>query len=363
MNYIENGINHQFLKKNVDEISHPTASTTVKNDSCDICGKSFASKYNLTEHKTNVHERRKFKCDFNNCDSSFDTFEELREHKMNDHAGDKMNYTCQYCDKSYNMKRQFKDHIRDVHGNQKIFCDSCDKSFKCKKSLRKHVQRIHEGTRDNICEERDCGKAFITKPELRKHMEFVHKGIRNHICDACGQSFYTKSSLKSHTKTVHERRIGGGKRYICDFEFCRESFDKLGQLKKHKENDHIRDETKFPCRECDKGYNDEKTLNSHIDRVHKGIREMCFVCGKQFAEKKSLKIHMKNHEKEKAEDNNTPHIIQFHPDSEFEDVSNDPKKLSKVWNYFLLNIKTENAKCRFCGHLWHQVKRTGKLLT
>ena len=30
MNYIENGIHHQFLKKNVDEISHPTASTTVK---------------------------------------------------------------------------------------------------------------------------------------------------------------------------------------------------------------------------------------------------------------------------------------------------------------------------------------------
>ena len=30
MNYIENGIHHQFLKKNVDGISHPTASTTVK---------------------------------------------------------------------------------------------------------------------------------------------------------------------------------------------------------------------------------------------------------------------------------------------------------------------------------------------
>ena len=68
---------------------------------------------------------------------------------------------------------------------------------------------------------------------------------------------------------------------------------------------------------------------------------------------------MKNHEKEGPEDN--LNIIQFHADSEWEDVSNDPKKTSKVWNYFLWNIKTENTKCRFCGHTWHQVKSTGKL--
>ena len=30
MNYIENGIIHQFLKKNVAGISHPRGSTTVK---------------------------------------------------------------------------------------------------------------------------------------------------------------------------------------------------------------------------------------------------------------------------------------------------------------------------------------------
>ena len=32
MNYIENGIHDQFLEKNVDEISHSTASTTVKSE-------------------------------------------------------------------------------------------------------------------------------------------------------------------------------------------------------------------------------------------------------------------------------------------------------------------------------------------
>ena len=32
MNYIENGIHDQILEKNVGEISHPTASTTVKKE-------------------------------------------------------------------------------------------------------------------------------------------------------------------------------------------------------------------------------------------------------------------------------------------------------------------------------------------
>ena len=348
-----NNYQKSFSSKPCKKKSHER----IKGHECDICGKSFSENYKLKAHKANVHEKRKFKCDFNNCDSSFDTFEELREHKVNDHAGDKMNYNCQYCEKSYNNKRQFKDHIRNVHEENvpKVSCDTCGKSFKCKKSLKKHVQRIHEGTKNYICEEKNCGKAFVTKPELRKHIEYVHEGIRDHQCDLCGQSFYTNSSLKSHTNTVHD----GSKRYSCNFEHCKESFDKLGQLKKHKENDHTGDEAKYPCKECDKGYNDERTLNAHIDRVHKGITFVCFVCGKQFAEKKSLKIHMKNHEKEESSPEDT--TIQFHPDSEWKDVSNDPLKKSKVWDYFLWNITTQNTKCRFCGHMWHQVKSTGKI--
>ena len=126
----------------------------------------------------------------------------------------------------------------------------------------------------------------------------------------------------------------------------------MGQLRKHKKNDHVSDEAKYPCDQCKKGYNNENDLIKHINAIHKGIRVVCFVCGKQLKSKHNLAYHMKTHEKDadKADmDDDAPNIIQFHPDSEFEDVSSDPKRLSKSWHYYLFNEKTNEAKCRFCG--------------
>merc|ERR1739844_53154 len=77
----------------------------------------------------------------------------------------------------------------------------------------------------------------------------------------------------------------------------------------------------------------------------------CFICGMQLKNRNNLPHHMKTHEKEAAKEDDAPNTIQFHPDSEFEDVTNDPRRLSKSWHYFLHNGKTNEAKCRYCGYL------------
>ena len=78
---------------------------------------------------------------------------------------------------------------------------------------------------------------------------------------------------------------------------------------------------------------------------------------------------MKVHENE-SEQVHYGNTIQYHPDSDYEDLSNDPKFPSKSWNYFLYNTKQGNLKvldtktgqekaaqdtaghkCRFCGEL------------
>ena len=159
------------------------------------------------------------------------------------------------------MKRSFKDHIREVHENHdnKFFCDQCpQKSFTTLKSLRIHIKRIHEGLPKNfVCESEEfgCGKAFWKQNELQKHIDTRHKGIKNHICDLCGSAFYTKAGIRSHWQKVHERIMNGFKQFQCDFENCSESFDKIGQLRKHKKVDHMGDKTNFQCDQCDKGYN------------------------------------------------------------------------------------------------------------
>ena len=54
------GVRSRYLRRNygigLEDYERISAD---KNHSCDICGKTFASKYNLTEHKTNIHEKRK----------------------------------------------------------------------------------------------------------------------------------------------------------------------------------------------------------------------------------------------------------------------------------------------------------------
>ena len=76
------------------------------------------------------------------------------------------------------------------------------------------------------------------------------------------------------------------------------------------------------------------------------------------ADKTSLKNHIRSHESGRWKVEHLPNTIQFHPDAEFEDVSNDPQRPSKSWEYFLFNKETKYAKCRYCGFLvsWEKGK-------
>ena len=163
-----------------------------------------------------------------------------------------------------------------------------------------------------------------------------------------GKGFFQRIELKVHISKMHE---SGHKRYRCDYEGCGESFDKMGEMNKHQKNDHAGDTKKYQCDQCEKSYNKEPTLQIHIDRIHNGNKPICPICGRQLSRQESLKGHLKVHEKEaeKQKVEWVPHTIEFYPDSEYEDLSNDPKHPSKSWSYYLYNAKTDSVKCRFCG--------------
>ena len=68
-------------------------------------------------------------------------------------------------------------------------------------------------------------------------------------CDFCQFETMYKCNLVNHMKKMHT----GKKRFQCDFEGCDASFDKFGDMKKHKQIDHAGDVWKYQCHECGKG--------------------------------------------------------------------------------------------------------------
>ena len=65
----------------------------VKQNVCDICGKSFKSKSYLTQHKRIHSSKNLFSCD--SCDKSFPWKSKLERHQLT-HSGLKI-YQCDVC--------------------------------------------------------------------------------------------------------------------------------------------------------------------------------------------------------------------------------------------------------------------------
>jgi len=93
---------------------------------CDVCGKNFALKRNLQEHKK-LHLDQEFKC--KECPSIFKTERSIKQHQINVHT--KEQYLCDQCPKTFTCKGSLKQHVKthDV-GVKTMKCDYCESTFK-----------------------------------------------------------------------------------------------------------------------------------------------------------------------------------------------------------------------------------------
>ena len=133
-------------------------SNNVIYESCKSCVKTFKSKWLLTRHVEQVHEKwKKYVCD--NCSGNFKSKFLLTKHTKNikeDITGTKI------CE------------IKELpFGKEK--CTFCDKGYKNKYFLTKHVEEAHEQNKHNKC--KNCGEKFKSKFLLKKHIEKMYSKI------------------------------------------------------------------------------------------------------------------------------------------------------------------------------------------
>ena len=141
-------------------------------------------------------------------------------------------------------------------------CEKCEKFFSSRKKYYKH-NKTHEVT---PCEY--CGKKFFNAYQLDIHTK-RHNGEKPYQCDECEESFQRKGELMKH-KFDHKNPVEP-----CSL--CGMSFSKFSSRLVKQKSAHVCG-PKFNCKVCGKEFSQSSSLNQHnnshtFDGCHEEIKE------------------------------------------------------------------------------------------
>ncbi|XP_047445920.1 zinc finger protein 34-like isoform X2 [Mugil cephalus] len=173
--------------------SQSDTDTDKKSVTCDICGKTFKTNFNMRVHRRSHTGERPYCCE--TCGKSFRRTDNLSVH-MRIHTGEHL-YFCDICGKGFRWKSHLNAHMRTHTGEKPYLCKVCGKRYSALSSIRNHM-RIHSGERPYCCE--TCGKSFSQGSHLTAHM-MTHTGEKPYLCKVCGKGFGRNTHLTSHMKT------------------------------------------------------------------------------------------------------------------------------------------------------------------
>ena len=177
-----------------------------KNLLCNICGKTFASKYDLQRHgKRHIERPKLHKCQF--CYKLFSTQSECRTHEL--FHKDKT-FLCQDCGKKFYTKGLLIRHSV-VHTKLTPFkCRHCSKEFSFAAARKQH-ELTHADYRDRPfqCTYEGCNAAYAEKAHLVQHVA-KHTGIKPYTCQFCNKGYGQKGYLNIHIKRQHKYPVVTG---------------------------------------------------------------------------------------------------------------------------------------------------------
>ncbi|XP_055846092.1 zinc finger protein 37-like [Episyrphus balteatus] len=153
------------LKRHI-EFTHKVESNKYE---CKECGLFFKNPSNFKEHSRKHDKSIQFPC--RHCDRKFLQKKKLEHHIMRFHLNE-CPFKCDICGKCYVTKSNLTDHIRSKHTKTTFDCDKCKRKFESQSGLREH-KYTHDGYPYNCPL---CSVGITSRFKMKQHLMRKHKG-------------------------------------------------------------------------------------------------------------------------------------------------------------------------------------------